>query len=65
MENQDKKTAAKLSLRKDKIANLSAKQMESIYAGVEAESKEKGSTKHDFTCTWCANTVPCAVTIIL
>jgi hypothetical protein len=68
MENKDKKSNGQISFKKDKIANLSAKQMESIYAGIdalEAEGGQKNSTQHDFTCTWCAHSVPCTVTIVL
>jgi len=66
MENQNKKSG-KITFKKDKIANLSAKQMENVYAGMDAlegEAGEKNSTKADFTCTWCAHSVPC-VTVIL
>ena len=67
MEKKDKKQAAQLSFKKDKIANLSAKQMENIYAGLEQaeDAPAKNSTKNDFTCTWCAHSVPCTVTVVL
>lgn len=57
--------------KKDKIANLSAKQMENVYAGVDNIEVEadgdgnKNSTVHDFTCTWCGHSVPCTVTVVL
>lgn len=69
-----KTTDKKITLKKDRIANLTSKQLENVHAGIDNQDNQEGlegdgggknSTKNDFTCTWCGHSVPCVTTTLL
>lgn len=56
MKTQISVNNAKLSITKEKVANLSDADMNLILGGDEAPGAGGGSTRHNFTCDWCTST---------
>ncbi|HVI46003.1 MAG TPA: class I lanthipeptide [Chitinophaga sp.] len=53
---EPKKTNSKLSFNKEKIANLSADDLNTVQGGIEAPvegGRSQNSTRADFTCCMC------------